>query len=141
MKKRLFMFVMICCMLISVLPVATHAAQIPEVQPQWANTLGVTTYVSFVGSTGYVVVSITGYSGVTEISGDIQLYYKNASGAWVEIPKDWAFSVNRMVYGTEVTFAASPGREYKAVMSAVVTKNGYNESISKTATEICPSTT
>ncbi len=125
-------------MLVSALPIAVNAAQKPEIETQWTNTMGVTTYVSFVDTTGYVVVSITGRSGVTNITGDIQLYYKNTNGDWVEIPKDWDFSVDILMYGTELKFTATPGREYKAVMTATLTKNGICETISKTATEVCP---
>ncbi len=138
MKKRLFMLILSCCMLLSVLPIAANAAQKPVIEPRWTNTMGVTTSMSFDGTTGYVAVSVAGHSGVTNISGDIQLYYKNASGNWVEIPKDWDFSIDRVVFGTEVSFTGVPGREYKAVMTATVTKNGYDEPISKTATDVCP---
>lgn len=128
-------------MIFSILPIAANAAQNPGIETQWSNTMGVTTYISFKGTTGYVVVNITGRSGVNNIAGDIQLYYKNTLGNWVEISKDWAFNIDQVVYGTELSFTATPGREYKAVMTATITKNGNSETISKTATDVCPTST
>jgi hypothetical protein len=50
----------------------------------------------------------------------------------------WTYDVDQMILATEESFTGVPGREYKAVMTATVTKNGYSETINDTAIEICP---
>lgn len=138
MKKRFFALVMICCMIISVIPVTANAALPPQIEPQWTNTMGVHTSMSFSGSTGSVTVSIVGRSGVSNITAEIKLYYKNSAGAWVDTQISWSYSVNQISLVKAETFTGVAGREYQAVMTATVYKDDYAEPISKTATATCP---
>lgn len=140
MKKRLFSLVMICCLLFALVPTGVHAAQKEPISPLWTNTNSVYAAINFNGTTGNVTVSITGQSGVSNITADVKLYYKNTAGTWTEIVKGWSYDVNQMYLIVSESFTGVPGREYKIEVSATVTKNGYGESISKTATEVCPST-
>lgn len=140
MKKRLFSLVMICCLLFALVPTGVHAAQKEPVSPLWTNTNSVYAAINFNGATGNVTVSITGKNGVSNITADVKLYYKNTAGTWTEIVKGWSYDVNQMYLIVSESFTGVPGREYKIEVSATVTKNGYGESISKTATEVCPST-
>ncbi len=139
MKKRLIALLMVCCMLLSVLPVTAMAAQVPpQVEPQWTNTSGVTMHISFSDRTGYVALSIVGHSGVSNITADIQMYFKNSSGDWVEMPLSWSYDVDQMYLSVEETFTGVRGREYMAIMTATVTKGTYGEPLSKTASDTCP---
>lgn len=104
----------------------------------WDNTRGVTATLSFNGNTGNVAVTIIGKSGVTNITADIKLYYKNSSGSWVEIDKDWSYDVDQMTLTATESFAGVEGQEYKIEVSGSVTMDGYAEPISKTATATCP---
>lgn len=138
MKKRLIPVLLVCCMLFSILPLTTFAAQPEVVYPMWDNTRGVTATLSFNGNTGNVAVTIIGKSGVTNITADIKLYYKNSSGSWVEIDKDWSYDVDQMTLTATESFAGVEGQEYKIEVSGSVTMDGYAEPISKTATATCP---
>lgn len=140
MKKRLFSLVMICCLLLALVPTGVHAAQKEPISPLWTNTNSVYAAINFNGTTGNVTVSITGKNGVSNITADVKLYYKNTFGTWTEIVKGWAYDVDQMYLVVSESFTGVPGREYKIEVSATVTKGGYGESISKTATEVCPIT-
>ena len=140
MKKRLFSLVMICCLLMAMIPVSVSAAQKETISPLWDNTNSVTASLDFNGTTGNVYISIMGQSGVSNITADVKLYYKNTFGTWTEIVKGWAYDVDQMYLVVSESFTGVPSREYKIEVSATVTKGGYGESISKTATEVCPIT-
>lgn len=138
MKIRVFAVVMMCCMMISLVTIGAQAAQAEPIQPMWDNTSTFTANMSFDESVGLVSVFVYGKSGVTNISLDIKLYYKSTTGSWVEIEKDWNYSANQSYLSVSETFTGVAGREYKIEVSGTVTKSGYAESISDTATAICP---
>lgn len=138
MRKRLIPVMLVCCMLFSLLPLTTFAAQPEILYPMWDNTRGVTATLSFNGNTGNVAVTIIGKSGVDNITADIKLYYKNTSGSWVEIYNNWSYDVDQMTLTATESFTGVEGREYKIEVSGSVTKDGYAEPVSKTATATCP---
>ena len=140
MKKRILIIAMMFCLLISVIPVTTHAADGGFIQPRWTNTSVFTADLTFQGTTGKVNVWIYGRTDVNNIGAEIRLYYKNTSGGWTEITKNWDYSVNQSWLSISENFTAVAGREYKIEVDATVTMNGYSELISKTATAICPRT-
>ena len=84
-------------------------------------------------------VTVSGKSGVTNITATIKLYYKNSSGGWTEILKNWTYDVDQRILCESESFTAVEGREYKIVLSAHLDKNGVTETVSKTATAVCPS--
>ncbi len=140
MKKRILSVCLLCCMLLSVWALPVFAAQKEPILPQWTNTSVVTGTLDFQGTTGYVTVSVSGKSGVSNISAEIKLYYKNANGTWVEYPQGWSYSVDQQVWAVEETFTGLRGCEYMIELTAYVTKNGYTEIVTKTATDTCPFT-
>lgn len=140
MKKRIIAIIMMCCMLFMIVPSTIHAVQIYPVQPMWDNTNSFTAKINFSGTTGTVSVVINGDVGVTNITADISLYYKNTSGSWVEIEKDWDYDVDQDWLAIDESFTGVAGREYKIEVNGTVTKGGYAEEISKTATATCPRT-
>ena len=138
MKKRLFSIIMMSIMIFSILPATVHAAQGETLIPMWDNASQITANISFSNGNGYAEVAILGKSGVTNISVDVRLFYKNATGGWTEIVKDWDYNVNQRMLSISESFNADAGREYKIEVSGTVTQNGYAEDIFKTATAICP---
>lgn len=117
-----------------------YAAQPEPILPLWTNALSFDAVLSFSSNTGIVTVSILGRPGVTNIITEIRLYYRNTTGAWTEIDKDWNYNVNQMMFSVEESFAGVRGREYKIEVDAYLTKNGVTESISKSHIVTCPNT-
>lgn len=137
MTKKVLAVVMICCMMFSCVPIGVHAAQVEPIVPMWDNTSVFTANMTFQDTVGEFTVLVYGKSGVTNISVDVRLFYKNSLGLWTEIDTDWTYDVNQSYFSVTETFAGVAGREYKIEVSGVVTMNGVRESISKTATAIC----
>ena len=135
MKKSVISIIMICCILFMSASVTLQAAQ---VQPRWDNISYITAEIGFSRTNGTVSFIIVGDPGVSNITADIRLYYKNTSGSWVEIAKDWDYDVDQDILAISESFTGVAGREYKIEVSGTVTKNGHAESISKTATATCP---
>ena len=138
MKKRLITLVMTLALLLSALPVTT-AASTPQIQPRWTNTVMVYTHLTFSGSEGVITASITGRPNVSNITVEIKLYYKNIRGNWIDTHNSWTYSVDDMSFEKVERFNAVAGREYKAVFTATVYKDGYGEVVSDYATGTCPS--
>lgn len=138
MKNRIIAVFMTCCMLLSFFSFNAFAAQQEPILPRWTNTSVVSASLNFVGTTGNVDVSITGKTGVTNITAEIKLYYKTAAGTWDEYPQGWTYNVDQQVLVVNETFTGLRGCEYKIELEATVTKDGYGEVITKTATDTCP---
>ena len=83
-------------------------------------------------------MSVIGDSGVTKITATATLYYKNSSGKWIVVPKNWTYSVDDEGLSIDAEFIGVSGREYKIELSGTVYKDGYGEAISKTTTKTCP---
>ncbi len=139
MKKRLIALVMICSILLSAFPVVSNAAVASQIEPRWTNTLATHIYVSFINSTGYVTTTIDGHNGVSNITVEIKLYYKNSRDNWIDTHNSWTYSVDDMSFATVEHFTPVAGRTYKAVFTATVYKDGYGEVITDSATATCPS--
>ncbi len=137
MKKRIISIILVCCMALLTMPFATYAALPETVEPLWDNTNIFTATLSFNGTRGTATVYVDGQSGVTDITLEIKLYYKNTSGSWIEVDKDWNYDVNSSTFAVSETFTGVSGREYKIVVKGTVTKAGYAETISKIATAMC----
>lgn len=140
MKKRIVLILVACIMVISALPLTTFAAVADPITPMFDNTNTFNANLSFNGSTGNVTMTIMGKSGVSNITAEIKLYYKNSTGSWIEIDKGWDYNVNQMYLTVIESFSGVAGREYKIEVSATLTKNGVAENISTTSTARCPST-
>lgn len=138
MKKRTISFVLAFCIAFLMMPFATYAALPETAEPLWDNADSVTAKLLFNGSTGNVSATIRGQRGVTNISVSLRLFYKSSYGTWVEIEKDWDYDVDKSSLSIYETFTGISGREYKVEVSGTVTKNGYAEPISYTATATCP---
>ena len=85
-------------------------------------------------------IFVSGKSGVTNITADVSLYWKNSSGVWQDTTRSWSYDVDQMTLSASDSFTGVAGREYKIVVNGTVTKDGYTESFSKSATAVCPGT-
>lgn len=108
------------------------------VVPMWDNANTFVAYLTFSGTTGDIVSTIMGKTGVSNITAEVKLYYKNSSGSWVKDSREWNYDVDQMYLAITESFTGVPGREYKIEINATLTKNGVEEDISKSATGTCP---
>ena len=83
-------------------------------------------------------MTVEGETDVSRISATATLYYKNASGNWIEIPKNWSYDVRDDILLVDESFTGVSGREYKIVLDATVYLNGYGEPVTKTTYGTCP---
>lgn len=102
---------------------------------RWDNVSNIVGSISFDGSTGNYSMTIRGASGVDRITATATLYYKNASNKWIEVSTDWSYDVESKRLYIDEDFTAVKGRTYKVELDAVVYKDGYGESVSKTTTK------
>ena len=138
MKKRIIMMLIGCLLLSCIcLPISAAGSAGYELY-RWTNIRHVIGMITFNGTGGNYYMEIAGTSGVNKISATATLYYKNSSGNWVEIPKDWTYSVNDDKLTIDEDFTGVSGREYKVELEATVYKDGYGEPVSKTTTKTCP---
>lgn len=138
--KKIISILLTCVVILSVMPMAIYGAVPEQIVPMWDNAYSFTADLDFTGTNGDVYVTVLGQSGVTNISAEIKLYYKNTSGAWVEEPKDWDYSVNQMILNVNESFTGVAGREYKIEVEVNVKKNGITETLTETKTAVCPRT-
>ena len=138
MRKKIISIMLCCILLLSLMPITTYAAVADPIVPMWDNTNTFTPILSFNGNTGSVTVTIVGKSGVSNITANVKLYYKNSSGTWIKSVHEWDYDVDQMFLTISESFIATPGRTYKIEVTATLTKNGVEEDISATHTATCP---
>lgn len=135
MNKRLISIIIVTICLIScVMPLIVYAS---EIMPRWDNASKVNANIGFVGTSGVVSVNIQGIDGVSNISATATLYHKNWLGIWVESGEEWSYNVNQSYLSASESFTGKSGRQYKVELIGTVTKNGYAESVSASATAEC----
>ena len=138
MKRRIISWIMICIMMMTIVPLTLQAAQKEPLSPMWTNINGLVTELTFDGRNGSFTISVAGQNGVTNITATVSLYWKNSSGVWQDTTRSWSYDVDQMTLGASDSFTGVAGREYKIVVNGTVTKGGYTESFSKSATAVCP---
>lgn len=137
--KQILKLILIIAALITILLIPIGANDIIENNVlRWTNIISVNGSLSFNGTSGLYKMIIRGQNDVTNITATATLYYKNSSGSWVEIPKDWSYDVddNRLIISE--TFTAVSGREYKVEFEATVSTPDYDEPVQDTQIETCP---
>lgn len=137
--KQILKLILIIAALITILLIPIGANDIIENNVlRWTNIISVNGSISFNGTSGLYKMIIRGQNDVTNITATATLYYKNSSGSWVEIPKDWSYDVddNRLIISE--TFTAVSGREYKVEFEATVSTPDYDEPVQDTQIETCP---
>lgn len=139
MKKQVILFIISGILMFSLFNVSALAMEDSQIEPyRWTNIRTVTSGITFNGTTGSFTASIIGVNGTSKITASAKLYYKNSSGTWIEIPKSWSYSENSDTMVIYETFTGTSGVEYKVVLDATVTKDGYDEPVSKPSTATCP---
>lgn len=111
-----------------------------EITPRWDNTRACLPVLTFSGTTAVCDVSITGFSGTTEIDPKITLQKENASGGFSP-DTSWSFPA---VKDSSFTWSGTclrceSGAAYRLKVEADVTRNGVTESIVAYSTvKTCP---
>ena len=139
--KRILRMVLVFLLTISVVCMQISAvgnAYGLNLDRKWTNVELADGSLYFSGSQATYSMYVKGNNDVTNITATATLYYKNSSGSWVEIPKDWSYDVddNRLIINE--TFTAVSGREYKVEFEATVSTPDYDEPVQDTQIETCP---
>ena len=137
--KKLTSLLLIGCIIISCLCISINAVGSGNYGLyRWTNVRPIDGKISFNKTNGNYTMTVLGDSGVNKITATATLYYKNSSGKWIVVPKNWTYSVDADKLIIDEDFTGVSGREYKIELSGTVYKDGYGESISETTTKTCP---
>ena len=137
--KKLMSLLLIGCIILSCLCISINAAGSGNYGLyRWTNVRSIQGSITFNRTNGNYTMSVIGDRGVNKITATATLYYKNSSGKWIEVPKNWTYSVDDEELYIDEKFDGVSGREYKIELSGTVYKDGYGEPISKTYTRTCP---
>lgn len=137
--KKLISIILTCVLMLSMLSVVTYGAAPEQISPMWDNAHTFTAALKFTQTTGKITVTVVGQPGVTNISAEVKLYYKNSAGSWVK-EEDWTYDADQMYLTITESFTGTTGVEYKIEVEADVYKEGSTETLSRTVTAICPNT-
>lgn len=137
--KKLTSLLLIGCIILSCLCISITAADSGNYGLyRWTNVRSIDGKISFNKTNGNYTMTVLGDSGVNKITATATLYYKNSSGKWIVVPKNWTYSVDDEELYIDEKFDGVSGREYKIELSGTVYKDGYGEAISETHTKTCP---
>lgn len=137
--KKSTSLLLIGCIILSCLCISITAADSGNYGLyRWTNVRSIDGKISFNKTNGNYTMTVLGDSGVNKITATATLYYKNSSGKWIVVPKNWTYSVDADKLIIDEDFTGVSGREYKIELSGTVYKDGYGEAISKTSTKTCP---
>ena len=141
--KKSTSLLLIGCIILSCLCISITAADSGNYGLyRWTNVRSIDGKISFNKTNGNYTMTVLGDSGVNKITATATLYYKNSSGKWIVVPKNWTYSVDADKLIIDEDFTGVSGREYKIDESKLVLeffhKDGYGEAISKTSTKTCP---
>ncbi len=137
MKKKIAL-ILALCMLVSCFNIMISATDIIPYVLQWDNIISVIGDLTFTGRTGCYGMVIRGADDVDSITATATLYYKNANGNWIDMHKDWTYSVEGSTLTIDENFIGVTGREYKVELEATVYVGNDGEPVSDTAINTCP---
>jgi len=121
-------FLLSCCIVIQ--------AALPEtIEPLWDNIRNMDNPITFDGTEGTARATLNGKSGTTEITGILKVY-KETDRGWVFVASD-SDSVTGDSMTLSVEFTGVSGGYYKSVFSVTVTRNGVEETETKTTYAYC----
>ncbi len=121
-------FLLSCC-------IGIQAALPETIEPLWNIILNMENIFTFDGTEGIVRAEFDGDSGTTEVSGSLKVY-KETDRGWVFVASD-SDSVTGDSMTLSVEFTGVSGGYYKSVFSVTVTRNGVEETETKTAYAWC----
>lgn len=139
--RKFISIILASVLLLSIIPVSAYGAVPDQITPLWDNAMSITADMTFGGTSGTrgeVLVTVTGHSGVSNITASAKLYYKNLSGGWTELKFNWNYDVDEIYLDIYETFVATRGYEYKLDIEITLTKNGIEETITDTVIATCP---
>ena len=111
-------------------------AALPEmIEPLWDNIRNMENTITFDGTEGTARAELDGKSGTTGISGSLKVY-KETDRGWVFVASD-SDSVTGTSMTLSVDFTGVSGGYYKSVFSVTVTRNGVEETETKTTYAWC----
>lgn len=111
-------------------------AALPEtVEPLWDNISSMKNTITFEGTEGTARGTLRGEAGTTEMTGSLKVY-KETDRGWVFVASD-SDSVTGDVMTLSVDFTGVSGGYYKSVFSVTVTRNGVEETETKTEYAYC----
>jgi len=132
--KFISFLVAMFCLMSCIMPLVISST---DITPRWDNSLSVSVDVYFINTSGMIDVHIYGNSEISNITATATLYHKNWLGIWVESGEEWSYNVNQSYLSASESFTGKSGRQYEVELTGTVTKNGYAESISASATAEC----
>ena len=116
---------------------STIYANALEITPRWTNIFEIKPSLTFYNGTGYFNTYINCTNDTTNITATARLYYKNASGSWIDTNTSWSYDVDDSTLTAFETFSAVSGREYKVEVEVYATANNFTEHASGIATGTC----
>jgi len=133
MKKVLSFFIagilfLSCC-------IGIQAALPESIEPLWDNIMDMRNTITFDGTEGTARGTLWGEDGTTEMSGSLKVY-KETDRGWVFVASD-SDSVTGDSMTLSVEFTGVSGGYYKSVFSVTVTRNGIEETETKTTYATC----
>lgn len=133
MKKVLSFFIagilfLSCC-------IGIQAALPESIEPLWDNIMDMRNTITFDGTEGTVRATLNGKSGTTEITGNLKVY-KETDRGWMFVASD-SDSVTGTSLSLSVDFTGVSGGYYKSVFTVTVTRNGIDETETKTTYAWC----
>lgn len=137
MKKRFkimsTLLALLTLLLGAIMPIQAAVVE-PDVEPAWENTSVITLTLTFPDD-GYAEATICGELGVTKIVIDVYVY-RQVGSSWVQVGEKHA-TFNDMDGEISCRFNSINRAYYKAHYIFTVTKDGYDEVISKTQYKTC----
>lgn len=136
--KKLLVVLLAATLMLSALPLSASAAKIEnEATPWWNNAQLISCGIRFdENGFGYADSTVRGKIGTTEITTTIYVYrVVNGNKQYVAESHE---SIQSTSLFSDCQFAAVSGATYLAEYTFTITKNGVDEVITKSDTEICP---
>ena len=131
MKTKAIALILMIVTIISLLPCTVNAASADNtISPLWQNTNNINCQI-YTDSNGYAYAEATvvGYTTVNKISATVYIYRQNGS-SWEYVGEEYK-TVNNFLLTISCKFTPTQGSYYRADYTFVVTKNGVDETISK----------
>ena len=132
MKTKAIALVLMIVTIISILPCTVNAAAADNtISPLWQNTRIINCFI-LTDSNGYAYAEGTamGQTTVNKITADVYVY-KQVGSYWVYVGEEHK-TVNSCILTISYKFTPSQGSNYRADFTFVVTKNGVDETITRT---------
>lgn len=116
MKKAFLSVILVCCLLLNFEIIASAS----ETAWCWNNVAKITHDITFSRNVGTYSALIEGNKDVMLIIANAKLFYKNGAGNWIDTEIEWRYNETSDRLSISETFSATPGKEYKVILTAIV---------------------